>query len=58
MGGQFNAFVLRFLKDTRGTTATEYAMIAAGLAVTIVGALSALFGTLGGIYAAIEGGVD
>ncbi len=34
--------VLRFLRDDSGTTAIEYALIAAGVALAIVAAISAL----------------
>ena len=40
----------RFLRDERGATAIEYAMIAAGIAVAIVAAVNALGGSVKGMY--------
>ena len=39
-------FVTRFLKDESGVTAIEYGLIAALIAVVLVGALTALGGQL------------
>jgi pilus assembly protein Flp/PilA len=52
----------RLLGDQRGTTAIEYALIGALIAVVVIGALQALgsgttglFGTLEAIAAAVQG---
>jgi len=43
-------FVSRFVRDESGATAIEYGLIAALIAVVIVGALSALGGKLSGVF--------
>jgi pilus assembly protein Flp/PilA len=43
----------RFLRDERGATAIEYAMIAAGIAVAIVAAVNALGVSVLGMYQTI-----
>lgn len=58
MGGQFRSFVIHFVRDTRGATAIEYSIIAAGVAVTIIGALTSFFGALGGVYGEMRRGVE
>ncbi len=35
-------FVMRFVRDESGATAIEYGLIAAGIAVVIIGAVNAL----------------
>ncbi|MFZ5693104.1 MAG: Flp family type IVb pilin [Pseudomonadota bacterium] len=44
----------RFLRDERGATAVEYAIIAAGIAAVIVSAVSALGTTVKGLYEAVS----
>ncbi len=44
----------RFLRDERGATAIEYAMIAAGIAVAIVAAVNALGVSVLGMYQTIS----
>jgi pilus assembly protein Flp/PilA len=44
----------RFLRDERGATAIEYAMIAAGIAVAIVAAVNALGVSVLGMYETIK----
>jgi pilus assembly protein Flp/PilA len=44
----------RFLKDEHGATAIEYAMIAAFIAVAIVGAVTTLGTSLTGIFANVS----
>lgn len=44
----------RFLRDERGATAVEYAIIAAGVAAVIVSAVSALGTTVKGLYEAVS----
>jgi pilus assembly protein Flp/PilA len=43
-----------FLKDESGATAIEYGLIAALIAVAIIGALSALSDDLVGIFGTVE----
>jgi pilus assembly protein Flp/PilA len=45
----------RFVKDESGATAIEYALIAAGISVVIIGTVQTLGGTLDGIFARING---
>ncbi|MBL8773517.1 MAG: Flp family type IVb pilin [Phenylobacterium sp.] len=51
-------FVTRFLKDESGATAIEYGLIAALIAVVLVGALQAVGGSLGGAFDTISSEVD
>ncbi|MEW5683524.1 MAG: Flp family type IVb pilin [Pseudomonadota bacterium] len=51
-------FVTRFLKDESGATAIEYGLIAALIAVVLVGALSAVGTSLGGAFNKISSEVD
>ena len=43
-----------FLKDEHGATAIEYAMIAAFIAIAIVGAVTSLGTSLNGIFANVN----
>lgn len=43
-------FITRFAKDESGATAIEYGLIAALIAVVIIGAVSALGGQLKGTF--------
>jgi pilus assembly protein Flp/PilA len=47
-------FVTRFLKDESGATAIEYGLIAALIAVVLVGALTAVGSSLGGAFTKIS----
>jgi pilus assembly protein Flp/PilA len=47
-------FVTRFLKDESGATAIEYGLIAALIAVVLVGALQAVGSSLGGAFKKIS----
>ncbi|WP_337185864.1 Flp family type IVb pilin [Phenylobacterium sp.] len=47
-------FVTRFLKDESGATAIEYGLIAALIAVVLVGALQAVGGSLQGAFETIS----
>jgi pilus assembly protein Flp/PilA len=49
--------VHRFLRDERGATAIEYAMIAAGIAVAIVAAVNSLGVSVKGMYDTISAAV-
>lgn len=49
-----NRVVRRFVRDERGTSAIEYAMIAAGIAVAIVAAVNALGVSVLGMYETIK----
>jgi pilus assembly protein Flp/PilA len=40
----------RFLKDESGSTAIEYGLIAAGIAIAILTAVNALGGSLSGLF--------
>jgi pilus assembly protein Flp/PilA len=46
----------RFLRDESGSTAIEYTVIAAGIAIAILTALNALGGTFGGWFDTLDGG--
>ena len=51
-------FVTRFLKDESGATAIEYGLIAALIAVVLVGALQAVGTSLDGAFEKISTEVD
>lgn len=51
-------FVTRFLKDESGATAIEYGLIAALIAVVLVGALQMVGGSLDGAFQEISTEVD
>lgn len=51
-------FVTRFLKDESGATAIEYGLIAALIAVVLVGALQAVGTSLQGAFDKISTEVD
>ena len=51
-------FVTRFLKDESGATAIEYGLIAALIAVVLVGALQAVGGSLEAAFQKISNDVD
>jgi pilus assembly protein Flp/PilA len=46
--------IVRFLTDNRGATSIEYAMIAAGIAVVIVGAVGGLGSAVKGSYVSVQ----
>jgi pilus assembly protein Flp/PilA len=48
-------FVTRFLKDESGATAIEYGLIAALIAVVLVGALTALGTNLSTTFTSVSG---
>lgn len=48
----------RFLKDESGATAIEYGLIAALIAVAIIGAVTTLGGSLTDIFERISGRLD
>ena len=50
-------FMTRFLKDESGATAIEYGLIAALIAVVLVGALTAVGSSLAGAFNTISGSV-
>ena len=50
-------FVTRFLKDESGATAIEYGLIAALIAVVLIGALGAVGTSLGGKFNEISNAV-
>ncbi len=45
--------VERFLRDQRGATAIEYAMIASGIAVAIATTIVSLGSTVNGLYTSV-----
>ncbi len=53
-----NNFVLRFMKDESGATAIEYGLIAALIAVVIIGAVSAVGTNLKGTFNNIANNVS
>jgi pilus assembly protein Flp/PilA len=53
-----NKFVSRFMKDESGATAIEYGLIAALIAVVIIGAVSAVGSNLKGTFNNIANNVS
>lgn len=53
-----NKFVSRFMKDELGATAIEYGLIAALIAVVIIGAVSAVGSNLKGTFNNIANNVS
>ena len=51
-------FINRFMNDESGATAIEYGLIAALIAVVLVGSLSAVGESLGGAFEKISADVD
>lgn len=49
-----NKFVKRFMNDESGATAIEYGLIAAGIAVVIIGAVQLLGLSLSATFTAID----
>jgi pilus assembly protein Flp/PilA len=49
--------VSRFLKDQSGATAIEYGLIAAGIAVVIIGAVQSVGTALKGTFNSVAGAV-
>ncbi len=47
----------RFLKDTKGATAIEYALIAAGISIAIVVAVTAIGTTLNTMFTSVSTGL-
>jgi pilus assembly protein Flp/PilA len=47
-----------FLRDTRGATAIEYGLIAALIAVAIIGGVSAVGTNLSGTFASVAAGLQ
>jgi pilus assembly protein Flp/PilA len=50
--------VTRFLKDESGATAIEYGLIAAGIAVVIIGAVQTVGTNLGAAFNKIAGNIQ
>ncbi len=46
--------VVRFIKGTRGATAIEYGVIAAGVALAIAGGVALMGGTVGGVFGTLS----
>lgn len=53
-----NKFISRFAKDESGATAIEYGLIAALIAVVIIGAVTALGGSIKGSFEDVTRGLD
>ena len=51
---QMSKFVTRFLKNESGATAIEYGLIAALIAVVIVGAVGLVGSQLNGVFTAVS----
>lgn len=51
-------FITRFAKDESGATAIEYGLIAALIAVAIIGAVGLLGGKLKGTFESVKSGMD
>ena len=51
-------FMTRFIKDESGATAIEYGLIAALVAVFIIGGLQLLGGSLDGLFRSVAGDLD
>jgi len=47
-----------FLCDDSGATAIEYVLIAAGISVTIIAAVTAIGTSLNGMYTTVSGGLN
>ena len=52
-----NKFITRFLKDESGATAIEYGLIAAGIAVVIIAAVTAVGSNLNSTFSAAASAV-
>jgi pilus assembly protein Flp/PilA len=48
--GKLIAEFLRFLHDSKGATAIEYALIAAGVSVAIIGGVTSLGSTVNNVF--------
>jgi pilus assembly protein Flp/PilA len=55
IGIEMHAFLFRLLRDENGATAIEYALIAGGIALAIVSAISALGGNVSAKFTDIQG---
>ena len=54
MEAALKRFFLDFLRDDSGATAIEYGLIAAGIAVVIIGAVQGLGSTLKGVFSSVD----
>ena len=52
--GYVRKLVMRFLRDSAGATGIEYALIAAGVSIAIVGAVNTLGSNLSGLYTSVN----
>jgi pilus assembly protein Flp/PilA len=48
------ALIARFLTDESGTTAIEYALIAAGISIVIIAAVQAIGGSVLGLFTTVK----
>jgi pilus assembly protein Flp/PilA len=53
-----STFVLRFVKDESGTTAIEYGLIAAGIAVAIIATVQALGTNLTATFSSVSTAIE
>jgi pilus assembly protein Flp/PilA len=51
---KLSAILTRFLRDERGATAIEYAMIASGVAVAIAAAVTSLGSGVKGLFTSVS----
>jgi len=54
MKNLFRAWALRFLMETSGATAIEYALIAAGIALTIITAVNSVGSSVSGLFTSVS----
>lgn len=50
--------VAKFLKDDSGATAIEYGLIAAGIAIVIIGAVASVGSSLVGTFTTVASGMN
>ena len=53
MESAMKSLLKRFLRDQAGATAIEYALIASGISIVILGAVNALGATVSGKYTTV-----
>jgi pilus assembly protein Flp/PilA len=51
---RFGATFLRFVRDERGATAIEYAMIASGIGVAVAASVMALGSKVNGLFTSVS----
>ena len=48
-------FALKFLADDSGATAIEYALLASGIAITLLGGIASIAGGINGVMSTVGG---